>query len=202
VQAAVIDFTVQPENGTKVTYTGANLSTSSMIDLTKSMLQVQFVGGDDNSSGLSAGSTISITPTDIDYSAGVEKLGTDVVKAWTAVTGPFAGDTFTETLTNVVDIEADPVHLPNSITILLSGEVTSSGPIASPFDGTSATLLLSANQDAGAPNGSVGVTITNFADSGSGRVGTPGTPEPSTWVMMMLRFAGRRLRGGPSECEG
>ena len=120
---------------------------------------------------MTAGSPVTLTPTDIMYGSGSGPStlpGTGVTKAWSVGT-----DMFTEKLTDVDSISRST----NGITVILSGMVSDSMGI---FHDTPATMELAATE-AGGPGTSISVSLTNFAK-------TSAVPEPSTWVMMGLGF--------------
>ena len=169
VQAKVIDYGVVAIGGT-ITSVGTPLQLSTALDLDGASLEVSLVSPTDNS-GLAIGDTVTVSPTDIIYGSGTgivdSPLGTDVVKAWTDALG-----TFTETLTTVESIDRGTA---NAITVALTGTLIGPG-----FFDTPATLILSATQ-AGGPGNVISASLTNAAST---------VPEPSTWVMMVLGFAG------------
>jgi hypothetical protein len=135
--------------------------------------------GAGDSSGLAIGSVVILEPTpitDFDYGAGSGSglhapLGTVITKTWTDALG-----TFTETLDTVVAIARNP-SIPNSIGVTLTGTLNGPGFVDSPVN-----LILTANQ-AGGPGQAISASLTNISSATS-------TPEPSTWVMLALGFAG------------
>jgi hypothetical protein len=168
-QAAMIDFGVVASGGT-ISYMGGNLQSSTFLDLDDATLMVsQVLPGD--ASGLAIGDTITLSPTKIMYGSGT--LMGDITKTWSDAVG-----SFTETLDTVVSIDRTAK---NAITVTLGGTVTGPGFAAVPVE-----FILSATQ-AGGHGNVVSASFTNTATSG---VRSIGTPEPSTWVMMMLGFAG------------
>lgn len=183
-QAAVIDFGVSAIGGTPgVSYMGATLDQSTAFDFDGAVLAVTSVASNDDS-GLkifpTIPSTVMLTPTtEIMYGSGSGHMdigipGGDVEKVWTA-----DGDTFTETLTTVTDIDRST---PNAITVTLLGTLTDSLLV---FDKTPVNFILSANQSGGVgpPPGAIQAGFTDVSVTGS-------VPEPSTWVMMALGFIG------------
>jgi hypothetical protein len=179
-EAAVIDFGVSALGGSPgLSYSGGStLDQSTSFDLDGSTLIVSSIGPNDASglvvfvNGAPPGTpnTVDITPPDIMYGSGPGAFPS-IVKSWTA-----GGDTFTETLDDVVSIDR---HTADAITVTLSGSLTDTGglfPVGSP-----AFLILSATQ-ANGPGGAISVSLTNTSTLASG------TPEPSTWVMMALGF--------------
>jgi hypothetical protein len=153
-----------------VTYSGSSLNVSTALDLSKATIAVTTVGSDDTT-GIALGTLISLLPLDIVYGSldGPETI--DLSKTWTV-----AGTTYTETL-NELTITRSPV---NAITLSFTGEVTGGA-----FNDTPATLILNANQARG-PGVGHAVSVA-FTDAAATAVGTP---EPSTWVMLLLGFAG------------
>jgi hypothetical protein len=169
------------------------LQSSTALDLDSSSLRVSQVGSPDDS-GLAIFDLITVnntnpTPpppvTDIVYGSGSDgasppdlpaPLPFDIIKKWTATTGPDVGDVFTETLTSVLSINRASL---NAITITLSGTVVDTDglfPVGSP-----AFLILSANQAGGPGLGNaVSVSLTNTSSLTA--------PETSTWVMMAVGF--------------
>jgi PEP-CTERM motif len=171
-QAALIDFGVVAIGGTGIKYTGSTLQGSTALNLDSSTLLVSNRLPTDDS-GLTVGvSTVSLSPTNIIYGSGTgtSPLGTDVIKSWTA-----GSDMFTETLTTVTSINRGSL---NAIIVSLKGTLTDTGGL---FTDTPISLILTANQ-AGGPGNVVSASLTNTSSSA--------IPEPSTWVMMGLGFAG------------
>jgi PEP-CTERM motif len=187
-QAAVhtIDFSVgiEPTGGGTLGFMPAGMSTldkSAEFDFDGTTLVVDSVGADDNSSGVAPGDVISLVPNFIKYgmgSGGTPILNSPITKSWTASDG----DVFTEILTDVASIDRGST---NDITVKLTGTVSD---VMGIFAGTPASMTLAATEDGG-PGAAISVSLTNFATTTS-RVGMPGTPEPSTWVMMTLGFIG------------
>jgi hypothetical protein len=187
VQAAVhiIDFSadISASGGGTLSYIPGGASTldkSTSFDFDGTKLVVEQVGLDDNSSGLAVGNPITLMPSHIDYGSGMGGTGiidAPITKSWTAADG----DKFTEKLTNVAAINRGTV---DDIIVKLTGEVTDSFGI---FNMTPASMTLAATQDGG-PGAAISVSMSNFATT-NGLRSTP-TPEPSTWVMMMLGFVG------------
>lgn len=170
-KAAVINFSAAafcPITCTGITYAGPTLGASTAIDLDGSVWDAEvFKPGD--KSGLTAGSPLS-GPTSANYgsiSGPVDiTLATPIIKTWTGALG-----SFTEALTTLDEVDRDD----NEIAFVLSGTVT--GGI---FHDAPATLQFSLTE-AGGPGNVVSASLTNFAST---------VPEPSTWVMLALGFAG------------
>jgi hypothetical protein len=99
--------------------------------------------------------------------------GGDVLKTWTGIVNGMS-DSFSETLTTVVDIDRSTM---NAITVTLTGLLSDSEGL---FVDTPVSLILGANQVGGAGK-AISSSITNTASN---------VPEPSTWVMMALGFIG------------
>ncbi|HEY1781228.1 MAG TPA: PEP-CTERM sorting domain-containing protein [Roseiarcus sp.] len=174
-QAALIDFGVSALVGSDLSYTGGSLDASTAFDFDGAPLAVTSVGAGD-ASGLeqfaapfnTADMFVSLSPTDIMYGTGT--LGTPVMKTWTAGNG----DVFTEMLTAVKQIDRST---PNAITVTLTGTVSDSAGV---FNGTPVAFILSADQVRG-PGGAISAGFTNTSTT---------VPEPATWVMLALGFAG------------
>jgi hypothetical protein len=176
-QAALIDFGLTALGGT-ITYAGGGtLDLASSLDLDGALLIVSEVGPGDNS-GLSVfpvgSDTVAISPTNLMFGSGSGVInmplgGDSFTKMWTA-----KGDTFTETLDKVVEIDRDTK---NAISVTFSGTIKDTGDL---FDGEAVSLILQASQAKG-PGGVVSANLTNTS--------TSAIPEPSTWVMMGLGFA-------------
>jgi PEP-CTERM motif len=163
----VIDFGAASSG--PVTYTGSSLNVSTALDLSLAVEAVTTVGSDDTT-GVTTGTPITIIPLDIVYGSGDGPEAIDLSKTWAV-----GGTTYTETLTDVT-ISRSPA---NSITLSFTGDVTGGA-----FVDTPATLILNANQARGPGAGhAVSVAFTDAAATGA-------IPEPSTWVMMLLGFAG------------
>jgi hypothetical protein len=185
-QAELINFSVQPLDGGKLSYTaptGLGLDRSSAFDFDGTKLSISGVGKHDDSGLVPFSisdptnplSFVTLTPTDIMYGTGTGSapLGQDVVKSWTNA----AGDTFTETLTTVDSINRGTL---NAITVTLSGTLSDTAGI---FTKSPVTFILQANQFGGPGIGApIAASFTNISSSI--------IPEPSTWVMMVLGFAG------------
>jgi hypothetical protein len=168
-QAAVSVIDFGDASSGPVTYTGASLNVSTALDLSGATDTVTTVGSDDTT-GIPTGTLITLFPLDIVYGSGDGPQAIDLSQTWTV-----GGTTYTETLSEVT-ITRSPV---NSITLSFTGEVTGGA-----FTDTPATLILNANQARGPGVGhAVSVAFTDAA-------ATSGVPEPSTWVMMLLGFAG------------
>ena len=173
-----IDFGVSALGGDPgISYSGGGtLDQSTTFDLDGALLIVSSIGPND-SSGLvlySQGNppgtpdTVDIAPSKINYGTAPGELGADIVKSWTA-----NGDVFMETLTTVLSINRATA---NAITVTLSGTLTDS---AGDFNNSPAFLILQASQ-AGGPNSTISLGLTDTS--------TLGTPEPATWVMLVLGF--------------
>lgn len=186
-QAAVIDFSAValcPATCTGIAYTGAKLGTSTAVDLDGSVWMVSLLKAGD-ASGLAAGNSLAITPTSATFGAvsgpGLDiALATPLIETWTGAFG-----SFTETLTTLNEV----VRGTNTIAFFLSGTVT--GGL---FHDAPATMQLSLTQ-AGGPGNVVSASLTNS-------IGT--VPEPATWVMLAVGFAGlgyaairRKAKGRP-----
>jgi len=173
-KAGVINFSAValcPASCTGITYSGPSLGASTGIDLDGSTWEVAVLrSGDD--SGLSVGAGL-LGPTAATYGAlsgpGLNlTLLTPIVKTWTGAFG-----SFTETLTTLTEIDRGA----NAISFFLTGTVTGGD-----YHDTPATLVFSLTQ-AGGPGNVISASLTNHA------VSSP-VPEPSTWAMMALGFAG------------
>lgn len=181
-QAAMVDFGVVALGGT-ITYSGGGtLDTSSALDLDSALLVVSSIGPGDESGlsvfpSLSGDDTVTLSHP-IDYGTGSGTMnipipGGDVLKTWTGIVNGMS-DSFTETLTTVVDIDRSTM---NAITVTLTGLLSDSEGL---FVDTPVSLILGANQVGGAGK-AISSSITNTASN---------VPEPSTWVMMALGFVG------------
>jgi hypothetical protein len=163
-QAARIDFSFVAL-GSGIIAAPEPLQDATSLDLDGSIISVSGIGVGD-ASGLAAGNTIAISPTDIVF--GSVSAADPVTKSWTGTFGAF-----TETLTTVSSIDRTS---PNSITIDLSGTVTGAG-----FHAVPVSMIIDATQSGGPGNV---ISVSGSNSSGST------IPEPSTWVMMVLGFAG------------
>jgi PEP-CTERM motif len=174
-QAALINFAVDAFGGS-LSYAGGSLNASTAFNLDGSSLMVSGLGAGDES-GLAVGNTVTVSPTDIIYGGGTGSgsLASDIKKTWTATIGPDVGDVFTETLDSVLRI----VRSPNAVTVYLSGDVSDTAGL---FTDVPAFFILQANQ-VGGPGTVVSASFTNTTQLGS-------VPEPATWVMLALGFAG------------
>jgi hypothetical protein len=174
-QAAVIDFSVAAIAGSSLSYTsGSTLDGSTAFDFDGSPLVVTGTGPGDMS-GLtpfafptSPNMFVTLSPTDIVYDHGT--LASDITKMWTAA----SGDVFTEKLTKVTEIDRST---PNAITVTLTGTVSDMFGL---FTDAPIKFIMSANQSAG-PGTTIAAGFTNS---------TTAVPEPATWVMLALGFAG------------
>jgi PEP-CTERM motif len=162
-QAARIDFSFVAL-GSGVSASPEPLQDATSLNLDGSIIVVSGIGAGD-ASGLAASNTISVSPTDIVF--GAVSATDPVTKSWTGTFGAF-----TETLTTVSSIDRTS---PNSITIDLTGTVTGGG-----FHGVPVSMIIDATQSGGPGN------VISVSGSNSSSV----IPEPSTWVMMVLGFAG------------
>jgi PEP-CTERM motif len=161
-QAARIDFSfVALGNGVSASPTPLQDATSLNLDDASILVSATLAG---DVSGLSPGDAVSISPTDIDFAA---VSATDpVIKSWTGTNG-----SFTETLTTVSSVDRTS---PNAITWDLTGTVTGGA-----FNNVPVTMIIDATQSGG-PGSVISVSGSNSSV----------VPEPSTWVMMLLGFAG------------
>jgi hypothetical protein len=166
-QAAIIDFSfVALGNGVTASPTPLQDATSLNLD-DASILVSSTRAGD--ASGLSPGDALSISPMDINFAA---VSATDpVTKSWTGTNG-----SFTETLTTVSSVDRTS---PNAVTWDLTGTVTGGG-----FHNVPVSMIIDATQSGG-PGTVISVSGTNSS----------AIPEPSTWVMMALGFAGLGFLG-------
>jgi PEP-CTERM motif len=163
---SVIDFGAASSG--PVAYTGASLNVSTALDLSGATITVNTIGGDDTT-GLALGTPIGLLPLDIVYGSGDGPEAITLSKTWTV-----GGTTYSETLSEVTVTRSAA----NSITLSFTGEVTGGAFVDAP-----ATLILNANQARGPGVGhAVSVALTNAAATT--------VPEPSTWVMLLLGFAG------------
>jgi hypothetical protein len=182
--AALIDFSVAVLDGSGLGYSGPDLNASTAFNLDGATLAVSSVAAGDDS-GLTPfefpplptiNMFVSVTPSNIIYGSGTGSValpGTGIVKAWTGIVGG-VDDSFTETLTEVDSINRGTK---DAVTITLSGTVSDS---LGNFVDTPVHMILQANQVAG-HGGSIIAGFTNT---------TTTVPEPSTWVMLALGFAG------------
>ena len=162
-QAARIDFAfVALGNGISASPTP--LQDATELNLDGSILEVSGVGAGD-ASGLAAGNTFSVSPTDIMF--GLVTAANPVIKSWTGTFGAF-----TETLTAVTSVDRTS---PDAITWDLTGTVTGGG-----FHDVPVKMIIDATQSGGPGN------VISVSGSNSSSV----IPEPSTWVMMALGFVG------------
>jgi hypothetical protein len=162
-----------PATCTGISYSGATLGLSTAIDLDgSSWIVVSTNVGDE--SGLQAGNPFSLTPSQGSYGAlnGIVDvpLPVTVTKSWVATIGPDAGDLFTEHLLTLHQV----VRGINAIAFTFDGTLT-----GGPFTGLPVDLVLSLTQ-AGGPGNVVSASLTNASV----------IPEPSTWAMLALGFAG------------
>jgi hypothetical protein len=174
-QAARIDFAfVALGNGISASPTPLQDATS--LNLDASIIIVSGTGAGD-ASGLAPGNTFSVSPTDIVF--GAVSASDPVIKSWTGTFGAFK-----ETLTAVTSVDRTS---PNAVTWDLTGTVTGGG-----FHDVPVTMIIDATQSGG-PGNVISVSGSNSSSA---------IPEPSTWVMMALGFAGfgflgyRKTRSG------
>ncbi len=173
-QAAVINFGVAAVTGADLSYTSpSTLNASTAFNFDGSPLLVVSIGPGD-ASGLTpfpgANNSVTLSPTDIVYGMTAGPLGSDVTKSWSNASGT---DSFTETLTTVKEIDRDT---PDAITVTLTGTLTDTAGL---FTDAPVEFILSANQVRG-PGTAIIAGFTN----------TTTVPEPATWVMLALGFAG------------
>jgi len=166
-QAARIDFAfVALGNGISAAPTPLQDATSLNLDDASILVSATLAG---DASGLSPGDALSISPTDIDFAA--VSAADPLTKSWTGTNG-----SFTETLTTVSSVDRTS---PNSVTWDLTGTVTGGG-----FHNVPVSMIIDATQSGG-PGAVISVSGTNSS----------AIPEPSTWVMMALGFAGLGFLG-------
>lgn len=172
-QAALIDFSAValcPLTCTGITYAGTNLGLSTALNLDGSTWLVTSVNTGDKS-GLTSGDPIDIAPKPLAGTYGIlsgdvdVKLLTPISKTWTGSFGAFS-----ESLTTLTEINRGL----NAIAFTFEGTVT--GGV---FHDSPVSMVLSLTQ-AGGPGNVVSASLTN-----AGAV-----PEPATWVMLALGFAG------------
>jgi PEP-CTERM motif len=170
-QAATIDFAfVALGNG--ISASPEPLQDATSLNLGSATLVVSGTGAGDGS-GLAIGNTIFLSPTDINFAA--VSAADPLTKSWVATIGSDAGDTFTETLTKVTSVDRTS---PNAVTWDLTGTVTGGG-----FHNVPVSLIIDATQSGG-PGKVISVSGSDSA-----------IPEPSTWAMMLLGFAGLGFAG-------
>jgi PEP-CTERM motif len=176
-EAVSIDFDMSARDGS-ITHDGSSLSVSTFIDFDGAIFLVESLGAGD-ASGLHEGDPVAFSlPTShkIIYGSTPGPLGAEVVLTWPESPAPGA-DIFTETLTTVTSIFADPAFDPDFIGVILTGTVTDSKGLFT--TGTPVTLNLTATENG---DNIPAVTFSNTSMLG------PSIPEPSTWVMMALGF--------------
>ena len=167
-QAARIDFAfVALGNGISAAPTPLQDATSLNLG-DASIVASGTLAGD--ASGLSPGDALSISPTDINFAA--VSAADPVTKSWTGTNG-----SFTETLTTVSSVDRTS---PNAVTWDLTGTVTGGA-----FHNVPVSMIIDATQSGG-PGAVISVSGTNSSAA---------IPEPSTWVMMALGFAGLGFLG-------
>ena len=161
-QAARIDFAfVALGNGISAAPTPLQDATSLNLDDASILVSATRAG---DASGLSPGDALSISPTDIIFSA--VSAADPLTKSWTGTNG-----SFTETLTTVSSVDRTS---PNAVTWDLTGTVTGGA-----FHNVPVSMIIDATQSGG-PGSVISVSGSNSSV----------VPEPSTWVMMLLGFAG------------
>jgi hypothetical protein len=171
-----INFAVEVLVGKGLSFSGPRLDLSTAFQLDGAALLVSSVGSKDESGLIpfpSLFDTVTVSPTDIVYGAGTGPgpIAT-VTKTWTGSTG----DVFTELLTSVASINRGTG---NAVTVFLKGTLSDVDGI---FVDAPVNFILSANQVGGAGT-AISAGFTNTSKIG-------GIPEPSTWVMLALGFAG------------
>ena len=157
--ATILDISVGSFSSPTYTVGGSpGLENSTALNINTGTLGVAAVGGDDTT-GLTSGSLISLSPTNIQYGSGVgvqsTPLGTDITKSWTT-TG-----LYTETLATVDYIGRGAN---NAIAILLEGTLTSPD-----LSVTKAFFLLNATQ----VQGPGGVVSWSGTETSTNPLGTP-----------------------------
>jgi hypothetical protein len=162
-QAGRIDFSFVAL-GSGISAAPEPLQDATSLNLDGSVIVVSGLGVGDGS-GLAPANTIAVSPTDIVF--GDVSAADPVTKSWTGTFGAF-----TETLTAVSLIDRGS---PNALTVELTGTVTGGS-----FHGVPVTMIIDATQSGGPGN------VISVSGSNSSSV----IPEPSTWVMMVLGFAG------------
>jgi PEP-CTERM motif len=169
-QAARIDFAFNADDTSGVSASPEPLQDATSLNLDGSLLLATGFGAGD-ASGLALNDRIDVSPTDIMF--GVVSAADPVIKSWTATIGPDVGDVFTETLTAVTAVDRSEK---NSVSWTLTGTVSDEDGL---FKGARVTMIIGATQ-AGGPGNVISVGGSNSTV----------VPEPSTWVMMLLGFAG------------
>jgi hypothetical protein len=167
-QAARIDFAFVAL-GSGISADPEPLQDATSLNLDGSVISVSGTGAGD-ASGLAAGNTFSVSPTDIIF--GAVSASDPVTKSWTGTFGAF-----TETLTTVTSVDRTS---PNAVTWDLTGTVTGGG-----FHNTPVSMIIDATQSGG-PGNVISVSGSNSSSA---------IPEASTWVMMALGFAGLGFLG-------
>jgi hypothetical protein len=180
-EAALINFAVSAFDGSGVGYAGTRLDNSTSFEFDGAALLVSSTGVGDMS-GLAAFvppvfhfyNAVTLSPTDIVYGSGSGTVSVpiSVDKNWTGKNG----DVFDEELTTVTSINRGT---PNAITVTLLGTVSDS---FGDFVDTPIQLIIGANQSGGFGT-AIQSGFTNTTVLGA-------IPEPSTWVMLALGFAG------------
>ena len=174
-QAKTIGFDIVALGGS-ITYVGASLDVSSLLDLDGAALLVSEVGAGD-SSGLNPFDTVTLSAATLPPSAAIEygtspgPLGAEVTLSWSS-----GADAFTEILTASTSIDRST---PNAIKVILTGTLNDT---SGDFTDSPVVLTLSATQDLEhiiRPQ----VTFTNMSAASA-------VPELSTWAMMVVGFGG------------
>jgi len=184
-QAALVDFGVAALGGSIIYMGGGTLDQSTMVDLDNALLAVSDVGAGDQSGlsvfpgGLPTNNTVTLSEP-VNFGAGMGMVNTpliggNVTKTWFGLVNG-SQDMFTETLTTVRNIDRSTL---NAITVTLVGTLSDADGL---FLNAPAKLILGVTQVSGS-GGAVSASLTNTAS-------TSNVPEPSTWVMMALGFAG------------
>jgi hypothetical protein len=163
--SVTLDFSVNPNAGNTITYTGSNLASATVIHLTNHNFTVQNVNGDDTT-GTTAGVAMSIAPLDWTLSA-----GNSITKTWTTT----GGVSYTETL----NFSNTSSSNPNVLAVFYSGTLTGSNGV-----NQSAFMIANLNQAQG-PGGSVALSLTETSTPPAGLV-----PEPSTLALAGLGTVG------------
>lgn len=170
--AITIDFGVAAIGGT-ISFTGSSLQAATALDFDSASLEVSRLGPGDMS-GLAVGTLIAISPPIVTFPGDV--LAVPITKSWTDSLG-----TFNETLTSVMSVDRSEA---NAITMILQGTLTGPGIATS----QPAFLEYAATEAAG-PGGAVSLSLTDASKIPGG------VPEPSTWAMLLLGFAGLGYAG-------
>ena len=169
-QALVVDFAAVAIGG-NVGADTQDLAFASVLGLGNSAITVSNVGGDDTS-GLAVGDIITVSPPTIAGIGGVSAtLSPPLVISWTDSLGAFSE--------SFVDFNVS--RQVTSLTLFGGGTLT--GPGAS--GGAGLQIIANRNSSANA----IAVFLTDNGKA-SAPLTAPAIPEPSTWAMMLLGFAG------------